>query len=255
MNKVIKYVIIDILRNKIILAYTLLLFLIAFSVFSLEGSSAKGLLSLLNLILFIVPLVSVIFSTIYMYNSAEFIELLLSQPLKRKNIWMSLFVGISSSLCLAFLIGIGLPVFFYEPTATGYVMVFVGCILSVIFAAIAMLASVIARDKAKGIGAAILIWLYFALIFDGLVLFLLFQFADYPLEKPMMIISFLNPIDLGRISVLLRVDESALMGYTGAVFKNFFDTNKGMLITLIVLIGWCVMPLIFSLRKFKLKDL
>lgn len=255
MNKVIKYVIIDILRNKIILAYTLLLFLIAFSVFSLEGSSAKGLLSLLNLILFIVPLVSVIFSTIYMYNSAEFIELLLSQPLKRKNIWMSLFVGISSSLCLAFLIGIGLPVFFYEPTATGYVMVFVGCILSVIFAAIAMLASVIARDKAKGIGAAILIWLYFALIFDGLVLFLLFQFADYPLEKPMMIISFLNPIDLGRISVLLRVDESALMGYTGAVFKNFFDTNKGMLITLIVLIGWCVMPLMFSLRKFKLKDL
>ena len=74
MNKIIKYVIIDILRSKIVLAYTLLLLVISFSVFSLEGNSTKGLLSLLNLILFIVPLVSVIFSTIYMYNSTEFIE-------------------------------------------------------------------------------------------------------------------------------------------------------------------------------------
>lgn len=255
MNKVIKYVIIDILRNKIVLAYTLLLFVISFSVFSLEGNSAKGLLSLLNLILFIVPLVSIIFSTIYVYNSAEFIELLLSQPLKRKNIWLSLFAGLSVSLCVAFFIGTGLPILFYEPTATGYMMVIVGCFLSVIFAGIAMLASVIARDKAKGIGAAILLWLYFALIFDGLVLFLLFQFADYPLEKPMMAISFLNPIDLSRIIVLLRVDESALMGYTGAVFKNFFGTGAGTITTLCVLLLWVLFPLGISLRKFKRKDL
>ncbi|MBL7896776.1 MAG: ABC transporter permease subunit [Bacteroidia bacterium] len=255
MNKVIKYVIIDILRSKIVLAYTLLLLIISFSVFSLEGNSTKGLLSLLNLILFIVPLVSIIFSTIYIYNSAEFIELLVSQPLKRKNIWSSLFSGLSVSLSLAFLVGTGLPIMFYEPSATGYVMVLVGCFLSVIFVGIAMLASVINRDKAKGIGAAILIWLYFALIFDGLVLFLLFQLSDYPLEKPMMIISGLNPIDLSRITVLLRLDESALMGYTGAVFKDFFGTNIGFITTLISLIIWILIPFAISLRRFKHKDL
>ena len=35
----------------------------------------------MNVILFTVPLVSILFSTIYIYNSSEFIELLLSQPL------------------------------------------------------------------------------------------------------------------------------------------------------------------------------
>lgn len=255
MNKVIKYVIIDILRNKIVLAYTLLLFIISFSVFSLEGNSTKGLLSLLNLILFIVPLVSVIFSTIYIYNSAEFIELLLSQPLKRKNIWLSLFAGLSVSLSVSFLVGTGLPILFYEPTATGYIMTLVGCFLSVIFVGIAMLASVVTRDKAKGIGASILLWLYFALIFDGLVLFLLFQFADYPLEKAMMVISGLNPIDLSRVTVLLRLDESALMGYTGAVFKNFFGTQIGFICTLLALALWVIIPLGISLRKFNRKDL
>lgn len=255
MNKVIKYVFIDIVRNRIVLAYTILLSIISFSVFSLEDTSAKGLLSLLNLILFIVPLVSIIFSTIYIYNSSEFIELLVSQPLMRKNIWLSLFSGLSVSLTLAFLIGAGLPIVIYQPNATGCIMVIMGCLLSLIFVAIAMMSAVSTRDKAKGIGAAIFLWLYFAVIFDGLVLFLLFQFEDYPLEKPMMVISALNPIDLSRIIVLLRLDVSALMGYTGAVFKDFFGTQSGFVVSLVVLILWVAAPLAWSVYKFDRKDL
>ena len=73
MNKIIKYVIADILRNKIMVIYTGFLLAASFSVFSLEDNTSKGLLSLLNIILIVVPLVSIIFSTIYMYNSVEFI--------------------------------------------------------------------------------------------------------------------------------------------------------------------------------------
>jgi Cu-processing system permease protein len=134
-------------------------------------------------------------------------------------------------------------------------MILNGCLLSVIFVAIALLATVTTRDKAKGIGKAILLWLYFALIFDGLILFLLFQFSDFPLEKPLMVVSALNPIDLSRISVLLRLDVSALMGYTGAVFKEYFGTPLGFAVTLLVLILWTIIPLYISTRKFKEKDL
>ena len=77
MKKIIKYVMTDILQNRIVFVYTVFLLVTSFSVFSLEDSNSKGLLSLLNIILLIVPLVSIIFSTIYVYNSAEFIELLL----------------------------------------------------------------------------------------------------------------------------------------------------------------------------------
>lgn len=255
MKKIVKYVIVDILRSKIMLAYTILLFIISFSLFSLEDNTAKGLLSLLNLELFIVPLVSIIFSTIYIYNSSEFIELLLSQPLQRKSIWISLFLGLSTSLVVAYLIGTGLPLMYFEPSFTGLIMIITGCLLSIIFVAIALLASVVTRDKAKGIGMAIFIWLYFAIIFDGLVLFLLFQFADYPLEKPMMVISTLNPIDLSRIIILLQLDVSALMGYTGAVFKNFFGTSLGFTTALFALVLWIMIPLYFSLRIFRKKDL
>jgi Cu-processing system permease protein len=255
MKKIIKYVIIDILRNKIVLAYTVFLLLISVTIFNLEDNSAKGLLSLLNIILIIVPLVSMLFSAIYVYNSSEFLELLVSQPLKRRTIWLSLFLGLAVSMAFAFLIGAGIPILLYEATATGFMMLGTGLLLSVIFVAIAMLAAVMARDKAKGIGVVILLWLYFSIIFDGLILFILFQFADYPLEKIMVGAVAFNPIDLSRILILLKMDVSALMSYTGAVFKDFFVTQTGLILSFCVLMTWIVIPAWLSLRKFNHKDL
>ncbi len=255
MKKIIKYVMADILRNRIMLVYTIALLIASFSVFSLEDNSSKGLLSLLNIILIVVPLVSIIFSTIYVYNSAEFIELLVSQPLRRKTIWLSLFAGLAGAFSLAFFAGVGIPLLIYQANATGFIMIGTGILLSIIFVAIAMLAAVKTRDKAKGIGVAILLWLYFSLLFDGLVLFLLFQLSDYPLEKAMIGVSAFNPVDLSRILILMRLDVSAMMGYTGAVFKDFFGTTAGMVFSLGILMLWTMLPLWLSLRRFKRKDL
>ena len=255
MVKIIKYVFTDILRNKIVLGYTVFLLLISLSMFNLEDNSSKGLLSLLNIILIIVPLVSIIFSTIYIYNSAEFIELLVSQPLKRKHIWGSLFTGLAGSLSLSFLVGAGIPILYYAPADIGLVMTGMGLLLTIIFVAIAMFAAVITRDKAKGIGISIFLWMYFSLLFDGLILFILFQFQDYPLEKFMIIASACNPIDLSRILILLKMDIRVLMGFTGAVFREFFGTQSGFLIAIVILVMWIIVTFWLSLRKFNRKDL
>lgn len=255
MNRITIYVIADILKNKILLGYTLFLLLVSFSVFSLEDNPTKGLLSMMNLILFIVPLVSIIFSTIYIYNSAEFIELLVSQPLRRRVIWLSLFSGIGFSLLLSFIVGAGLPILFYDGSETSYILILVGSFLTLSFVTIAMLAAVYTRDKATGIGISIMFWLYFALLFDGLILFLLFQFSDYPVEKIMVVISAFNPIDLSRIIVLLHMDVSALMGYTGAVFREYLGSTIGLMSAFFALLLWIILPLMVSIRKFVRMDL
>lgn len=255
MKKIIKYVILDILRNKIVMAYTVFLLIISFSIFNVEDTAGKGLLSLLNIVLIIVPLVSIIFSTIYIYNSAEFIELLVSQPIKRKTLWLSIFIGLAGSMSFAFFIGAGIPVLLFEFSATGITMIATGILLSIIFVAIALLASVRTRDKAKGIGVAILLWFYFSVLFDGLVLFILFQFSDYPIEKFMIGVSALNPIDLARVLIILKMDVSVMLGYTGAVFQDFFGSQWGVIIAGLVLSAWAAVPLLLSLRKFNRKDL
>lgn len=255
MNKIIRYVFVDLLRNKTILCYTILLFVLSMTVYTMEDNYEKGLLSLLNIVLFVVPLMSIVFSGIYIYQSSEFINCLVSQPLQRKSIWGSLYVGLAGALSLAFFIGVGVPTFIYAFSYSGITLVGCGLLLSLIFVSIAMWTSVLIRDKSKGIGLAILLWLYFTLLFDALVLFILFQFADYPIEHGMVALSMLNPIDISRILILLQVDLSAMMGYTGAIFRDFFGNTFGIAITLLVMLLWCIIPLGLSIRYFKKKDL
>ena len=235
--------------------YTMLLLIITFSVFNLEDTSSKGMITMLSIILLIIPLVSIIFSTIYIYNSTEFIELILSQPINRKSIWLSLYFGLSISLGLSFLIGSGIIIILFSPDTKGIMLLSIGVSLSFIFSSIAMLVSVLTRDKAKGMGIAILLWLYFSVIFDGVLLFASFQFSDYPIEKGMVLLSMLNPIDLSRVLMLMQYDISALMGYSGAIFKNYFGTDWGMVLSGTSIFLWVILPLYSSVRLFSKKDL
>lgn len=255
MKKIIKYVVSDILRNKIIIAYTIFLLLISFGLFLMEDVAEKSLMSLLTLNLTLVPLVSVMFSTIYIYNSSEFIELLAAQPVKRKTLWLSVFIGLASALSIAFFIGCGIPILLFSAESTGITMIITGILLSIIFVSISLFASVYIKDKTRGIGAALMIWLFFTLLFDGMVLFLLFQLLDYPLENLIIALSILNPVDLVRIVSLMEMDVSALMGATTAVFKKSFTGGIGSIITYGVLLIWAIVPLFLSLRKFNKKDL
>lgn len=255
MNKIARFILFDILKNKIVIFYTILLFIISWSVLGLESNYTKATLSLLNVVLLVVPLVSIIFSTIYVYNSGQFIELLLSQPIPRWKIWFNLFLGLSAALILAFLIGCGIPILLYSSIETGFSLIIIGIMLSVVFTSFAMLSAILSRDRAKGIGISIFIWMFFSIIYDGILLVLMFQFADYPIEGIMATLAGLNPVGLSRIFVLLQLDISAMLGYSGAVFQKVFGSGGGMGISMLILMIWATVPFVLSLIKFNKKDL
>jgi len=255
MLKISKYVLYDILRNKVVLAYTAFLFIVSMSLFQMEENASKAIMSLMNIVLIVVPLVSMVFSTIHWYNSYEFVELMLTQPISRKKVLLSEFSGLGSSLVTAFLIGVGVPVLIYQCNGTGFALLLAGSMLTLVFTSIAFLASVRSKDKARAIGGALLLWFYFALIYDGLLLMILFAFSDYPMEKVTLLLSSFNPIDLARIYLMLQMDVSALMGYTGATYKDFFGSSLGLFYTLGIMTIWMIIPLLIAVRSFNRKDL
>lgn len=255
MGKISKYVIFDLIRNRTVISYLLVLMAVSFTLFSLDANPVKGILGLLNVSLLIIPLMSIIFGTIYYYNSAEFIELLLTMPIKRSRIIISVYFGLAVALSVAVILGMGIPVLIYSPNAIGLTMVITAVALTWVFVSIAVLASVMTRDKSKGIGLVILLWLYFSLIYDGILLFVLLTFSDYPMENWMVGLSSLNPIDLARIFILLELDISAIMGYTGAIYREFLGTSTGMLFAFVMLSVWILVPLLLAVRRFRKKDI
>ena len=255
MLKLTRYVLADILKNKVVIAYAVFLFILSMSLLQLEENSSKALLSLMNIVLIVLPLVSLVFSTIHYYNAYEFIELMLAQPLSRTRILLSEYAGVAAALLGAFLFGAGIPLLLLAPGETSLAVLYTGCSLTLVFCSLAFLASVIARDKARGIGLALLLWFYFTLIYDGIVLLILFTFSDYPLEKLTLLLSALNPVDLGRIFIMLKMDISALMGYTGALYSDFFGNTTGILFTTGIMLAWAVLPLAIAVRIFNRKDI
>ena len=253
--RIAKYVLYDILRNRFVIFYTLFLLVITFSLFSLDTDPGKATLSLLNIVLLVVPLISIIFTTIHFFNSYEFIELMLSQPISRNEIFFSEYVGITIALSLAYLVGMGVPLLLVNPGPSSFSLIITGLLLTWVFISLAFAASVTTRDKAKGIGVALLFWFYFTLIYDGFLLYIIYSFSDYPMEKITLALASLNPVDLARISILLQLDISALMGYTGAFYKNFFGSSLGVIYSFALLLVWALVPLFFARLKFSRKDI
>lgn len=213
----------------------------------------------MNIILILVPLIASIFGVMYFYNSREFTELLLSHPIKRSNIFLGQYLGLSISLSLSLLLGVGLPFVFYGLFYSSEILNFsilliTSLFLTFIFTAISFIIALKNENKLKGFGIMIIIWLFFAIVYDGIFLFSLILFKDYPLEKLSITMSMLNPIDLSRILILLKLDISALMGYTGAVFRKFFGTELGITLSSVILLLWAILPVLIIKKVSDKKD-
>ena len=249
----------DVTRGKMIFGYTVFFMVLTEGLLQFNGSGGSTMISLMNVVLFLTPLVTIVFGTMYLYNAREFIELLLAQPLRRRQIHAGLYLGLVVPLAGSIVLGITLPFALHGVDGTAprgglAMLVAVGVALTMIFAALALAIAVRTDDKVKGLGLAIVLWLAFAVLYDGLVMILLMTFRDRALERPAVALMLVNPIDLARVLLLLRFDIAALMGYTGAVLQRFFGGNGGSMIAIGALVVWIAAPLALSGRWFNNKD-
>jgi len=258
-QKVVRSQLRDAMRSRWLTVYTLFFTFLAEGLIRFSGSDAKAILSLTTVVLIVIPLVTLVLSTIYVYNAREFTELLLAQPIKRSSMFAGLYLGLTLPLAGGFAAGVAVPFIVRgggDPALRGALLTLlaIGVVLTGVFTAIAFWIALRAEDRLRGLGMALGVWLLLGLLYDGAVLVVVAVFADYPIERPLLALSFANPIDLGRMIMLLRLDVAALMGYTGAVFQRFFSGASGVALASTALAAWMVVPLGLSARLFRRKD-
>lgn len=257
--KVLRYELQDLRRSRWVFGYALLLLALTDSLLRFGGGGPRALLSLLNVVLVLVPLVSIVFGTMYLYGARDFIELLLAQPVRRAELCAGLYAGLALPLALAFLLGVGLP-FVWGGHGDGSLarplamLLGAGVMLTLVFTALAFLVSLLFDDRARGFGVALLLWLAATALYDAVLVFVAVTWSDYPLELPLLGLTLLNPVDLGRVLLLLQFDSAALLGYTGAVFERFFGSAVGVAVATTALAAWCAVPLALAGRRFRHKD-
>lgn len=257
--RIAKYQLQDMVRNRWVLFYGLFFLLVTDALFRFGGSGDRVVLSLMNVVLVMIPLVSVVLGAMYLYGAREYIELLLAQPIRRGTLFRGLFAGLALPLSGAFVAGVAVPFAWHGGAAGGHAGALVlllgtGVLLTLVFVSLAFAVALRHEDRLRGLGVALAAWMFFAVVWNGLVLLGIQLFADYPLERAVIGMSLLNPVDLGRILLLLNLDVSAMMGFTGAVFQQFFGSGMGMGVTLAALVAWLVVPFLLGQRAFVRKN-
>ena len=253
-----KFVFLDNLRSIWSVAYALFFALSVYSLIHFTGSFTRAVVSIMNIILLVAPLMSAMMMSMYYFNKTDFLHLLLAQPVRRWQVFLGMYLGVAFTLALSVLVGLGLGVLIslgqIDAILPLITLMASGSLLSLIFAALAMLVSVASKDKLRGIGLTLFVWLFLAVIYDGLILIYFSAFSEYPIEQHAIVLSLMNPIDLSRIFIMLQLDVSALLGYSGAVFHKFFGSTWGQVVSLAALMLWVVLPILTMLRTGGKKD-
>jgi Cu-processing system permease protein len=256
--KLVKYQLRNVLRSRWVFFVIGFFFVFTEAVYQASGSSSGMEVSLMSIVLIVLPLFSAVFGTMYVYGSREFLEVLVAQPLLRRDIFLSSWLVVSGAIGGCFLLGTGIPLLIHRigtASLTGPLMLLAaGLFLTTIFTSLAFAVSIRIHDRARGVGVALLLWFFFAILYDGIVLFAFYALSEYPVEPLALAFSFFNPVDLARILLTLQFDVSALMGYTGAVYQRFFGGALGMLLSATALLTWALVPLWLGNRFFHKKD-
>lgn len=258
-RKILKYSFADLTRSRWSYLYLAFYLTLGFSLLFLNDDLPKAIITLMNIILILTPMIGTIFGIMYFYDSKEFVELLLAQPIKRTSIFIGQYLGVTSSLALSLTIGLGIPFIAYGILRSPQIwhfttLIIAGTLLTFIFVAIAINIGLRNNNKIKGFGYAILAWLSLAVIYDGIFLISLILLNEYPLDKFTLIATFTNPIDLARIMILTQLDISALLGHTGALFQKFFHSTWSTTLPITTLCLWIILPLWNLTRLTKNKD-
>jgi Cu-processing system permease protein len=252
--QVARYGIRDLVRSRWVLGYAAFFALATFALLRFSDSETKALLSLANVVLLVVPLANIVFGTMYLYASREFVELLLAQPIRRRELFAGLLIGLVAPVTMAVIAGIGVPLALArvapDMLRLGVIIAGIAAVLTAVFTTIASAIAYWIEDRVRGLAAALGLWLFIVIVYDALVLMAAVQFADYPLERPMFVAMFTNPVDLARLILLTRFDATALLGYTGALFQSFLAGAVGLTVASAALLLWILGPGVLGMRRF-----
>lgn len=256
--KLAKYELRDVFRSRWLIVYALFFAVLAEGLLRFGGGTAQALVGLTNVVLLLVPLVGIVFGTMYLYSARDYIELLLSQPVSRSQLFGGLYAGLVLPLAGSFAAGVSLPFLmrgFAAADAGAFVAVLAaGTFLTLVFVGLAFPIAVRNDERVRGLAIALGAWLGLAVMYDAAVLLVLQVAAEYPLEIPALVMTVLNPVDLARTLLLLQFDVAALMGYTGAVFEKFFGGSFGTFVAAGALVLWSILPYVVGRNLFMRKD-
>ncbi len=223
---------------------------------------ARTSASMLNLVLYIVPLVALTMGTLSFTSEKSASELLFSQPVTRAEILLGKLAGLFFSIATATVAGFGLAgiIIAFKAGTRGAlrypVFVIFSLVLAIVFLTLSALVSSICHRKSKAFGVALFLWFFFVLFYDLIVIGGTFLMKERTANRFIFASLFGNPVDMVRVASLMVIDGEEIFGAAGAALTRFMGGESASILLLMTgLLVWVIVPFFFSQQLLKRQDI
>jgi Cu-processing system permease protein len=218
--------------------------------------------SLINLGGFLLPLFALLLGVFSFLTNREYLEILATQPVSRREILLGKYLGLLLSVLAAATLGFGLPGAIiaasigFEGAGTYLLVVLFSCLLAAVFIGLSVLIALLTGRRPVALGIAIAVWIFYELVY-GLLMLATTLYLPAATVKTVLLIGLAgNPIDIVRVLSLLQVGGPALYGPAGAtLIKLTGSATMATAIGFAVIAAWIVVPLALAVQVFKRQDL
>ncbi len=213
---------------------------------------ARTTASLLNLVVFIVPMMGLLLGSLSMSLEREHgsLPLLLAQPVDPGEIVLGKWLGLTLSTSAAILIAFGFSGAVVTRFAgwhdiTMYLfMVLVSILLAMVHLGIGMALGTFLQNSAMAIGSAIFLWLAEVMLSDVTLIMVTLGLKLHPVRLFWILIA--NPVQAYRILVLNRLHgDLEYFGPVGRYAIHQFGHHLDILL-IGILMGWLVVSLVVA---------
>lgn len=259
------------LRSRWILAYAVIfaVLTLAISYFGLSVIEFTGFqgfqrttASLLNLVLYIVPLVSMLMAAQSFSVDGGATDQLFTEPVLRSEILLGKLAGLVCANVIATLFGFGLTgllIAHQVGTAglAGYLVLLACAVLTgMVFSALAVLLAVHLGRGSRTYAAALIAWFLLVLIFDLLIIGLSFILPERIANRVAFAGVFVNPVDSARIATLLAISGKEMFGIAGAqLLRSLGGATNAIALLVGAMLAWTALLTSGALWKLNRLDL
>ena len=224
------------------------------------ASLSSTIASLASLAVFLIPLIALLVSYDSFVGEQESgtLLLLLTYPMSKSQLLLGKFIGQGGIISLATLLGFGASaVLLSYQQGTEEVIpaftLFIGSaiLLGLSFTAIAYVVSLLVSEKSKAAGFALILWFFFALVFDLALLALLVGTEDVISQQGLTKLMMLNPADIFRLVNFAGLDNADVNGAIAVAIQSTMSARQ-----LFMLLGaWVLAPLVLATFIFRTRKI
>jgi Cu-processing system permease protein len=218
--------------------------------------------SIVNLAGFIIPLFALLLGVFSFITGAEYLEILVTQPISRSRVLLGKFCGLALTVLGASALGFGLPgvvialVIGVQGAQQYLIVVGYSCLLAIVFTGLSVLISVATHRRQVALGIALGVWVFYELLYGVLMLGTTLYLPPSVLKVVLLGGLLGNPIDVTRVLSLLEVGGPHLFGPAGATLVGLTGSPLvATLLGLVALLVWVVAPVALARKIFNRQSL